>query len=179
MEPARPYILIVPLIAGGGCGGINLCVSDSYSRLTAQQTGGLPRAHLFVFQLHFTLTWAAGPGLCHCACVCVSFKNQAGVCFPLHLVESNLSPGRAHKSRWGMGMNSARVKREFDSFFFLLSLYLSLAGGSLFAFMSMFCSEYSLGSTQKKIRHWVFASNAVLVFLYGRLKRSIFKNLTI
>lgn len=96
-------------------GRINLCVSDSYSRLTAQRTGGLPRAHLFVLRLHFTLTRAAGPRFMSLR-PRVCFKTQAGVCFPLHLVESNLSPGRAHKSRWGMGMNSARVKESLTLF---------------------------------------------------------------
>lgn len=72
------------------------CVSNSYSTVTAQRTGGLPLTHLFVFLLHFTLTWTAGMGLWHCVCtmyvcVCVCVFTKAGWCMFLPLLRKAIS----------------------------------------------------------------------------------------
>lgn len=111
------------------------CVSNSYSTVTAQRTGGLPLTHLFVFLLHFTLTWTAGMGLWHCVCtmyvcVCVCLYKGWLVYVSPSLAESNL-PGWAHKSRWGMemGMKTVVCVCVCDSFTKLIPVVSGAVGG--------------------------------------------------
>lgn len=79
-------------------GRINLCVSDSYFRLTVP---AVCHDHVYLFSNSISPWHGRQTRVYVIMCVRVSFKSHAGVFFPLHLVESNLSPGWAHKSCWG------------------------------------------------------------------------------